>query len=60
MKYNIFNLLTILLIVSNLNTGFSQKINVVQYVDPYIGTGDHGHVFLGGECSIWCCSGWAR
>ncbi len=47
MKYNIFNLLTILLIVSNLNTGFSQKINVVQYVDPYIGTGDHGHVFLG-------------
>ena len=21
--------------------------NLTQYVDPYIGTGDHGHVFLG-------------
>lgn len=25
----------------------SQNINLTQYVDPYIGTGDHGHVFLG-------------
>ncbi len=27
------------------NATFSQ--NVVQYVNPYIGTGGHGHVFLG-------------
>lgn len=25
----------------------SQIDNLTQYVDPYIGTGDHGHVFLG-------------
>lgn len=26
---------------------FAQSIKPVQYVDPYIGTGGHGHVFLG-------------
>ncbi|MDR0699952.1 MAG: GH92 family glycosyl hydrolase [Tannerella sp.] len=25
----------------------SESKNLTQYVDPYIGTGDHGHVFLG-------------
>lgn len=25
----------------------SQALNLTQYVDPYIGTGDHGHVFMG-------------
>lgn len=26
---------------------FAQNIDVARYVDPYIGTGDYGHVFLG-------------
>jgi len=25
----------------------SQTLDLTQYVDPYIGTGDHGHVFMG-------------
>nr|WP_236263891.1 GH92 family glycosyl hydrolase [Dysgonomonas sp. Marseille-P4677] len=31
----------------NESTKDLQSINLTQYVDPYIGTGDHGHVFLG-------------
>lgn len=31
---------------TNKQTNDGQK-NLTQYVDPYIGTGDHGHVFLG-------------
>ena len=27
--------------------GVERKADFTQYVDPYIGTGDHGHVFLG-------------
>ncbi|WP_029905268.1 GH92 family glycosyl hydrolase [Prevotella sp. 10(H)] len=26
-----------------------ESLNLTQYVDPYIGTGDHGHVFMGAD-----------
>ncbi|MDL2255242.1 GH92 family glycosyl hydrolase [Parabacteroides sp. OttesenSCG-928-G06] len=29
------------------DTPVKERVNLTQYVDPYIGTGDHGHVFLG-------------
>ncbi|MDL2213138.1 GH92 family glycosyl hydrolase [Bacteroides sp. OttesenSCG-928-D19] len=32
---------------NNGNNGNKELINLIQYVDPFIGTGDHGHVFLG-------------
>ncbi len=38
--------ITILLFAA-LQSGRAQTRNVARYVDPYIGTGDHGHVFLG-------------
>ncbi|MBP1678071.1 MAG: alpha-1,2-mannosidase, partial [Bacteroidetes bacterium] len=38
--------LTVLLLVT-LQSVNAQTRDVAQYVDPYIGTGDHGHVFLG-------------
>ncbi len=40
-------LLTILLSSSMFSLGLAQTKDVAKYVDPYIGTGDHGHVFLG-------------
>lgn len=30
-----------------MTAGWAQTKDVAKYVDPYIGTGDHGHVFLG-------------
>ncbi|MDR1717983.1 MAG: GH92 family glycosyl hydrolase [Prevotella sp.] len=27
----------------------AELVNLTQYVDPYIGTGDHGHVFVGAD-----------
>jgi predicted alpha-1,2-mannosidase len=42
------NLLSILLLLlAALQCGNAQTRDVARYVDPYIGTGDHGHVFLG-------------
>ena len=38
--------ITILLLAA-LQCGNAQTKDVARYVDPYIGTGDHGHVFLG-------------
>lgn len=43
-KHLVFILSGLLLITSN---SFAQKTDVAKYIDPYIGTGDHGHVFLG-------------
>lgn len=43
-------ILTVLLLLSSCNPKDSRNSdmqNLTQYVDPYIGTGDHGHVFLG-------------
>lgn len=37
----------VLLSSCNESTKDSQLTDLTQYVDPYIGTGDHGHVFLG-------------
>lgn len=34
---------------SNKHQEVSELQNLTQYVDPYIGTGDHGHVFLGAD-----------
>lgn len=31
----------------NTSENHQPKLNLTQYVDPYIGTGDHGHVFMG-------------
>ncbi|MDR2954804.1 MAG: GH92 family glycosyl hydrolase [Prevotella sp.] len=40
--------ISILLVCSCSNSGNQGKLeNLTQYVDPYIGTGDHGHVFMG-------------
>jgi len=47
MKRNVYLLGGILIVLINSGNGFSQKIDVARYVDPFIGTGDHGHVFLG-------------
>ena len=42
------NLLFIaILLLTALQCGNAQTRDVARYVDPYIGTGDHGHVFLG-------------
>lgn len=42
------NLLSILLLLfAVLQSGSAQTRDVARFVDPYIGTGDHGHVFLG-------------
>jgi predicted alpha-1,2-mannosidase len=46
MKKN-FLFITMLLLAATTSYCQSQKNNPVKYVDPYIGTGDHGHVFLG-------------
>lgn len=45
MKRNFFIIsFSIFILAGNL---LAQKVDVARYVDPYIGTGDHGHVFLG-------------
>lgn len=36
-----------ILLQTALQCGNAQTRDVARYVDPYIGTGDHGHVFLG-------------
>jgi predicted alpha-1,2-mannosidase len=36
-----------ILLLAALQCGNAQTRDVARYVDPYIGTGDHGHVFLG-------------
>jgi predicted alpha-1,2-mannosidase len=36
-----------MLLLFNFQAAKSQSGDVARYVDPYIGTGDHGHVFLG-------------
>lgn len=41
------NLFTAVLTFSFLLNGMAKTRDVARYVDPYIGTGDHGHVFLG-------------
>lgn len=41
------NLILSLLILAFTGNIVAQKIDVARFVDPYIGTGDHGHVFLG-------------
>ncbi|MDR0660399.1 MAG: GH92 family glycosyl hydrolase [Prevotellaceae bacterium] len=47
----LYGLLIIIATISCLssckNNDAQQPINLTQYVDPYIGTGDHGHVFTG-------------
>jgi len=40
-------LIAILLAISCKNTTLAQEEDYAKYVDPYIGTGFHGHVFLG-------------
>jgi predicted alpha-1,2-mannosidase len=45
MKRNLFFIAILLL--TALQCGNAQTRDVARYVDPYIGTGDHGHVFLG-------------
>lgn len=49
MKYNLFLILSIVLLCSckTNDTADSKSDNVVSFVDPYIGTGGHGHTFLG-------------
>jgi predicted alpha-1,2-mannosidase len=44
MKKNVFLLVVFFSFSVNV---FCQPIDIAKYVDPYIGTGDHGHVFLG-------------
>jgi predicted alpha-1,2-mannosidase len=44
-KRNLLSILLLLLAASQ--CGNAQTRDVARYVDPYIGTGDHGHVFLG-------------
>ena len=40
-------LIITLLLFAAIQSGKAQTRDVARYVDPYIGTGDHGHVFLG-------------
>ena len=42
-----FALLCLLIPIGCTDVSETQKKSYTQYVDPYIGTGDHGHVFLG-------------
>ncbi len=48
---NYFVLCTLLFAVVSCNIENKEEVSTIddftQYVDPYIGTGDHGHVFLG-------------
>ncbi|MGN6604416.1 MAG: GH92 family glycosyl hydrolase [Ginsengibacter sp.] len=44
-KKALFKNFIFLFLLINTSSAFAQ--NVVQYVNPYIGTGGHGHVFLG-------------
>lgn len=32
---------------------YSKSEGLLQYVDPYIGSGYHGHVLCWDECSVW-------
>lgn len=43
----LYLLATILLLPGCKQTEENNLENLTQYVDPYIGTGDHGHVFMG-------------
>lgn len=43
----LLGLLVVFLFSCNKEENNSKPENLTQYVDPYIGTGDHGHVFLG-------------
>ena len=47
MKCNLFLFSGILFLILISERVYSQKIDVARYVDPYIGTGNHSHVFLG-------------
>lgn len=49
MKNNYFLLLGLLFLIScaSNKTGDNQPTDLASYVDPFIGTGYHGHVFLG-------------
>ena len=33
-------------------SGISENTDLTRYVDPYIGTGGHGHVFLGAHVPL--------
>lgn len=45
MKKNLF--ITSLFLLAIAGNSLAQQTDVARYVDPYIGTGGHGHVFLG-------------
>ena len=39
----------------NLFAGDDTK-NILDYVDPFVGTGFHGHTYPGAICSFWGCT----
>ena len=41
-----------ILLVGLLCAAAAQADNLAKYVDPVIGTGDHGHVFLGASVPL--------
>lgn len=47
MQYTLFLPWIVALCGACSSAGLSRTVDYVRYVDPYIGTGDHGHVFMG-------------
>ena len=47
-RFTLYTLLFTLIACGGCTT-FERQTSLTQYVNPYIGTGDHGHVFLGAD-----------